>query len=168
MTDIYVLIALLIISLIVVAVLSYKMLRRIACAYVILSIYRALSHTFIPASKLVDDILKRALETTATRIAFQVQKVDRDKVFVILNVLATFGFAEYDLRLDQEIEQMKTPLFQRVETLEALGPTIATPALIRELENHIKHFSMLEYAWRKKFRGNAPEPKLSDFILKQG
>jgi hypothetical protein len=159
---------LIIISLIVFLAIWWNFFRRVMLAYAVLSIYRMLSWTFIPTNQLADDILKRAFETFSIRMAFRMHAIGHAKILIILDALAMFGLAEYGAQPNQEIEQMKKIIFQKIDTLVASGLDNIDSTAIRALENNTKALSMIELAWRKKYRGDIPEPRLSDFILKHG
>lgn len=152
---------------IVIILLARELLHRIVRAYVMLAVYRMLPLTFVPTVDLVDEIILRSRASISLRNAFRFDAIDRKRIKAMLDTLVKLGLAEQHERPDARFERERQALLQDASRLAEIGAAFVDLLALREFDNMIKDLRKTETVWRKKFRGNAPEPKLSDFLTAQ-
>lgn len=156
---------LVIIGLILIIASGNEMLRRIACAYAMLDIYRNLSTTPALTMDLADEIIFRSHTTPLLRKAFHIGRINRGRILIMLDTLDKLGFAEKHEQPSRAIEQARTRILSSLERIIDTGPAQEMRKQIRDIENQLKAIGVGDTVWRKKYRGNAPKPNLKDFLI---
>lgn len=147
MTEIFVLIALAILS------LAFMTSGRLIQSYMLRAVYRQLPENYVPANQLADSILAQLKQEAIAGVFFRLRCRDRIPILMMFDTLHTYGFAECDLRPDQKIEEAKETILMKTEVLAAKGLDHARASAIRKLA---KCISIPQASWRKKASGRKP------------